>query len=185
MTRDEWANPFVPCPFLAGNVLGRRHIHSQNQKEECRLFGACPKYPGSRPGVVERHPVFRQRSGRGASKTDFVRKVEISAVKRYLDHDVLHRVALGLDPDKILGPNAKCILLPVHIRHGHQSIRAWTYLDKLDFSGGVPPYRTPRSGRRPERNAMVPDVTDTYCNGFDSDWNGRSGKDGKCPKLLE
>ena len=152
---------------------------------------------------VEGVPVRRISSG----------DVEVSAVKRYLDYYVLHRIALRLELDKILGPNAKYILLPVYSQLlsrkslyrlpeyveqtalkellgldklvDKQLYLALDMLEELDFSAIEGRLFDLLSGGPRDRKAMVLDVTDTYFNGIDADWRARRGKDGKYDKLLQ
>lgn len=139
--------------------------------------------------------------------------IEIVAVKKHLDYQVLHNIALKLELDKLLGADAKFILLLVYTQlitrkalytlpeyveettlkellaidnlADKQLYEALDRLEEQDFTVIEDKIFALLSKERKERKAMVLDVTDTYFNGVQADWKARKGKDGKYDKLLQ
>ena len=125
----------------------------------------------------------------------------------------MHQIALKLELDKLLGANAKYILLlvysqlisrkslyklPEHVEQtalkellgidklvDKQLYEALDKLEALEFMTIEDRLFSILSQERKERKAMVLDVTDTYFNGSNAEWKARKGKDGKYDKLLQ
>lgn len=139
--------------------------------------------------------------------------IEICSVKRHLDYQILHNISHKLGIPRLLGNDAKRILLfvyaqivsrkpiyklPEYIEQttlkeilgiekliDKELYETLDYLEGMDFSPIEDEIFLSLSSHRKERQAMVIDVTDTYFNGSQPDWKARKGKDGKYDKLIQ
>ena len=172
----------------------------ENFRQDGKVKQRVIRYVGKE---INGAPVKRIESG----------NIEITSVKKHLDYQVLHSIAIKLGIDKLLGADAKYILLLVYTQLitrkslyalpdyveettlkellqinnlvDKQLYEALDRLEALDFAVIEDQVFAMLSKERKERKAMVLDVTDTYFNGVNADWKARKGKDGKYDKLLQ
>lgn len=157
--------------------------------------------------------IGKEVGGEPVVKVD-IHKVEVSSVKRYLDIEILHRLACELGLPKILGAHHKPLLAMVyaHLLHkkGINKLPEWfehttiydvlqckpfttkelygslTRLDGIDFETiERQTISFWRSLAPGDDNTVVLDVTDTYFAGSTAESKPRRGKDGNISKLLQ
>lgn len=140
-------------------------------------------------------------------------KIEIEAVKKYLDYKVIDEIAKKLSLYELLGDKSKYILLlvytqlisrkpiyklPAYLEQtalkeilglekiiDKQLYEAIDQLDEIEFSDIEKKIFEKLSYNIKDRKALLVDVTDTYFNGSQADWKSRRGKDGKYSKLIQ
>ena len=139
--------------------------------------------------------------------------IEVERVRRWADYHVLHEAAQELGLEGMLGEDMRQILLLVYTqladrcamhrlpekaeqialkeilgleklvdKHLYEALES---LEELDFGRIEQEVLGRLLGGRPERKALILDVTDTYFSGSQAHWKPRKGKQGKFAKLVQ
>jgi len=139
--------------------------------------------------------------------------IEVERVRRWADYHALHKAAQELGLEHLLGEDTRHILLLVYTQladHGglhklpekaeHIALKeilgieklvdkhlyeALDSLEELDFERVEEQVLSRLLKERPERKALLLDVTDTYFSGSQANWKARRGKQGKHAKLVQ